>query len=62
MSRKDYILIAGAVRKTIMQECGAEASDALLMLAEELAARLARDNPRFDPKRFLDACRTGDGF
>ena len=58
MTRKDYILIAGALK-------AARSSDTLPNLAiyhngidnaaHQLADALGRDNPRFDRERFLKA-------
>lgn len=63
MTRKDYELIAGAVSRSRMAKTldadakrrGA-AEDALRLVAIDLAATLAHDNPRFDRDRFLKAC------
>lgn len=49
MTRKDYVLIASAFR-VLRQE--ARRNDA----AYELCNKLQQDNPRFDRKKFLDAC------
>lgn len=56
MTRKDYILIAAALRDTLLINApivvwrAAHAS-----VAHRLADALARDNPRFDRERFLKA-------
>ena len=63
MTRKDYELIAGAVARSRQAssltkrapERQAKA-DALRLVATDLAATLAADNPRFDKERFLAAC------
>ena len=53
MTRKDYVAIAAAIK---------DAGERFNMdgagnyLAHQLAALLARDNPRFDRARFLAAC------
>ena len=55
MTRKDYQLSAGALKDALgavdhPQRVGA------VLAAQELAYRLEGDNPRFDRKRFLEAC------
>lgn len=59
MTRKDYVMLAEVFAK---QKSNAPPSqyvhgwdDARRVLAEELAATLAADNPRFDRARFLKA-------
>ena len=62
MTRKDYELIAGAIvrsrmvtelgKNTIKRDAGLRA---LSLVATDLAATLAHDNPRFDKERFLRA-------
>ena len=47
MSRKDYLILA-AVVNTI--RCPKDRR----RVAEELATRLKKDNPRFDPTKFLN--------
>lgn len=62
MTRKDYVMIAEAVkdagRKAAL--CRSETADtakaALLDAATYIADGLAQDNPRFDRKRFMEAC------
>ena len=62
MTRKDYVAIAAAVKarvqlvnyETTKQE--ESASDALIMVAREIADVMANDNPRLDRARFLKAC------
>jgi hypothetical protein len=60
MTRKDYILIAAALRDVMLIDCqsaeylnGVRAAHA--SAAQRLADVLARDNPRFDRERFLKA-------
>jgi len=60
MTRKDYILIAAALRDVLLIDCpsveylnGARAAH--VSAAERLADVLARDNGRFDRERFLKA-------
>lgn len=57
MTRKDYELIAAAVRESVTAR-GAppDAYVAVAYLAHVLAASLRADNPRFDKARFLKAC------
>jgi hypothetical protein len=60
MTRKDYILIAAALRDTLLIDCPtyqylAGAKAAHVSAAYRLADCLARDNPRFDRERFLKA-------
>lgn len=52
MTRKDYVLIAAAIRAADDGMCHIT----IRHLANELAAALAEDNPRFDRERFLIAC------
>jgi hypothetical protein len=52
MTRKDYTLIADVLRNALLREKGPGA-DAVLMVAEELAMMLKRDNPRFDTEHFM---------
>lgn len=64
MTRKDYILIAAAIhrsgmahgigRKSAAEQAGG--NRALALLATDLAATLANENPNFDKVRFLAAC------
>jgi hypothetical protein len=53
MTKKDYKLIADAIR-----EVQAYPSDAYAMrkLAQTLSDKLAQENPRFDRAKFLAAC------
>lgn len=55
MTRKDYVLLADALRAAIEaldepRRMGAK------LAATEIAHRLEDDNPRFDYERFLKAC------
>ena len=56
MTRKDYVAIAAAICETLKYHERTDAIDALAFLARDLAATMARDNPRFDRARFLKAC------
>lgn len=53
MTRKDYELIAAAIRRASDAPGYAERNKFVSM---ELADALYRDNPRFDRSRFLAAC------
>ncbi len=61
MTRKDYELIAAALRKAQPALRGPLAEDvarqgAWSATVERLADALAAENPRFDANRFIDAC------
>jgi hypothetical protein len=60
MTRKDYVLIAEAIKGAVNyeqnfnnNEAGAEA---LQKFSVMLSALFMADNPRFDANRFFDAC------
>ena len=55
MTRKDYILLADALKAAAYSLNPPERTGALLA-ANEIAHCLAEDNPRFDRARFLKAC------
>jgi hypothetical protein len=55
MTRKDYILIAAAI-KYVRDNSGNACERTAALVAVELAMQLATDNPRFDRERFLKAC------
>jgi hypothetical protein len=64
MTRKDYILIAGVISnvkagaaRNLTGETRAAADDAIEAVAARLAAKLAKDNPRFDVDKFIEACK-----
>jgi hypothetical protein len=66
MTRKDYELIAGAMRaanvyfSSAMMPSADESEmkrAAINYAANQLADRLAEDNPRFDRARFIEACK-----
>jgi hypothetical protein len=50
MRKKDYLMIAGAVRQ--MYSLG----DNHLYVADMLAVTLAKNDPKFDRQKFLTAC------
>ena len=61
MTRKDYRLIAAALNDTLLINLptkehleGARAAHASAALC--VASALAKDNPRFDRVRFMEAC------
>lgn len=62
MTRKDYILIAAAIRETLLTDpkTGIVPPDreaaATHRAALRVADALAADNPRFDRAQFLKAC------
>lgn len=65
MTHKDYKAIASVFfdyRKNFADLINVnEAVDLTVQcIAARLAVMLAKDNPRFDTKRFLTACGTGD--
>jgi hypothetical protein len=58
MTRKDYILIAGAVAKAtrMFQPPSSNHYNGARWVGEFLGDALEKDNPRFDRERFLKAC------
>ena len=58
MTRKDYVLIAEAIKRANENWTGfaPEAGLAIEGLAKSLSVQLVIDNPRFDRARFLTAC------
>lgn len=63
MTRKDYELIAAAVHRSLMASTisgstavKAAKTEAIRLVAIDLAASLATTNDRFDRARFLKAC------
>jgi hypothetical protein len=57
MTKKDYILIAKALRESRLY-CETESQRRGVQRAELTIARaLKADNPRFDRERFLEACK-----
>lgn len=58
MTRKDYVLIATAFAEQLSNSYQTEAArTAVKHTAVLIAEKLARDNPRFDHARFLEAAR-----
>jgi hypothetical protein len=59
MTRNDYVAIAAALHRSGMAvRIGPKktAEYAIGLVATDIAATLAADNPRFDRARFLKAC------
>lgn len=59
MTRKDYVLIAEAIknaRNSVENNLTANGLGAGNMIPAYIAEALELDNPRFDRNRFLDAC------
>jgi len=59
MTRKDYVAIAAALkdaRRPFDGDFGDGFAEGVDNAAVELAKVLAKDNPRFDRARFLNAC------
>lgn len=60
MTRKDYVLIAEAIKGAVSYEVefnsNEAGADALKKFSVTLASLLLADNPRFDANRFFDAC------
>ena len=55
MTRKDYVLLAEAIKAAVEATDYPERLGALLA-ANEISHRLQQDNPRFDRVRFIKAC------
>lgn len=61
MTKKDYILIAKAIKKQrshemTLYEDGGSNIEVVDAVAQALAYELQLENPRFDKQRFLIAC------
>jgi hypothetical protein len=64
MTKKDYELIAGSVWRSVRSYEWIEKNkvkreakrNALHLVATDLSARLAHDNPKFDKDKFMTAC------
>lgn len=56
MTKKDYVLIAGVMAKTLPLNPTAAGTIALREFASRLSDELERENPRFDRDTFYDAC------
>lgn len=55
MTRKDYVLIAGAIADR-MRDADHTQTLTIDAVASRIADALQRDNPRFDRGRFMAAC------
>jgi len=58
MSRKDYEMVATAIRNSANRAVTAHDQAMLRILSREIAGAFAADNARFDRDRFLAACGT----
>jgi hypothetical protein len=57
MTKKDYELIARAIKSALEKEEGnTEKQAGVSRLAHILAFELENENPRFQPSKFLKAC------
>lgn len=56
MTRKDYVLIAGAVKEARDASHTPYLREGIEKAASHIATALQFDNPRFDRDRFLKAC------
>ena len=56
MTKKDYIAIAKAINETMWSK-GADPATLTALIAR-LSIAFTNDNPRFDHKRFWQACTT----
>ena len=54
MTKKDYVLIASAIRETSKSENADK--DTLLMLINRLHTKFQQDNPRYRGRTFEAAC------
>ena len=60
MTRRDYIIIAGALRKQFDHSLDVHMPtnpQAVLQVADGIACALAKDNPRFNREHFLAVVR-----
>ena len=60
MTRKDYELIAGAIRRAIQTNSLDERTLSVGDLLGELCQAFIQDNPRFDMRRFCEAVSRED--
>ena len=56
MTRKDYIAIAGAIRKSAERVAEHEMEYPLCEVVNRICEVLHNDNPRFDAAKFRKAC------
>ena len=57
MTRKDYVLIARAIKNQRSDKNSDEVTHVLDSLALELADEMQEENVRFDHELFISACR-----
>lgn len=55
MTRKDYELLAGALRAAYGMADSDDSRKGIVSAAVEISKRLAEDNPRFSGEKFADA-------
>ena len=60
MTRKDYKLIAAALKRA-GERCDADKDGDVWLAASEIADALKADNPRFDHDRFMTAALRHEG-
>ncbi len=63
MTKKDYILIAKALKETFVSFQRNDQTDkrtGVVHAIEHIATVLGQDNPRFDRDRFIGSCGHGD--
>ena len=64
MTKKDYVLIAGAIKeqwkRTVRAHGKGEYSLQVHWTALEISYALKKENPRFDNNKFLEACGIQD--
>ena len=56
MTRKDYRTIAAVFKATLNSNVVDSSSNDLSILATSLCIEFKKDNPRFKPELFLEAC------
>lgn len=56
MTRKDYVLIAQAIKRAKDECLSDDTTGAVKQAARNVALSMERDNPRFDRARFMAAC------
>ena len=57
MSRKDYVLLAGALNQALTVSNSTQEACGIALATGHIMDALASDNPRFDRGQFLDAVR-----